>query len=179
MIAAICCPGQSLMKTWPSAPIVYDLVIAVNSAAKLVAADWIAASDKSWYRGLLPADLRPRCGFCCMDDAVGDCRAFAPGCRVVAWDDIPLVSAQYRAGRPMNWTVQVALGLAQHFGAHTVDLYGADGRYSTSTVDAAGYAGEDRTAERWEREERDLAYTTDLLLSQGCTVNRILWSPVP
>ncbi len=55
-------------------------------------------------------------------------------------------------------------------GARHVDLFGADCR---GTTDVSGYEGEDRTLERWRREELDLAATFQLLADHGTTVNRV------
>lgn len=151
----------------------HDLVITVNAAANLMDSDWVCAADKSWYRGLLkPCVLPPRGGYLVAPDAEADARAFTSS-QVITWENVSLIHRHHAQGRPINWSVQAALCFADQLGASRVILYGADGRNSTGTVDAAGYGGEDRTAERWEREEHDLAYTIKMLAGLGTTVQRI------
>ena len=177
MIAAILCPGQSLMQTWPNAGPVYDLVLTVNTAGKLIQGDWLCAGDKSFFRGLLGDCPRPRSGILCTPESVyGAIIWGAPdiaGSQVIGWPEVPLIEEHTKRGRPINWTVQSALCFAAHLGTLHVDLYGADGAASTSTIDASGYRGEDRTAERWAREESDLSWTRTILAEFGTTVNRI------
>ncbi len=172
MIAAICCPGQSLPAVWPPADS-HDLVFAVNSAAKLIPHDWLCAGDKSWFRGLLGDIQRPALGILTSVDSITDAREWMPFGPIIGWDAVPLIGEHARLGRPINWSVQSAMCHAAHLGAKLVRLYGADGINSTSTIDASGYKGEDRTRDRWEREERDLAFTTELLAGSGVTVERI------
>ncbi len=64
MIAAVLCPGPSLLRVWPSAR-QYDVVLAVNTAGKLMPSDWLCAGDKAFYRGLLGDCPRPRQGILC------------------------------------------------------------------------------------------------------------------
>ena len=172
MIAAIVCPGQSMMVTWPTAA-GHELVMAVNAAGKMMPHDWLCAGDKSWFRGLLGDSGRPALGILTSPDAIADAREWMPFGPILAWDAVPLIGEHARRGRPINWSIQSAMCHAAHLGAKTVRIYGADGARSTSTVDASGYAGEDRTADRWEREENDLAFTTALLGEHGVTVERI------
>lgn len=173
MIAAVCCPGQSLMRRWMESTTKHDLVITVNAAANLMDADWVCAADKSWYRGLLkPCVLPPRVGYLVAPDAAADARAFTSS-QVITWENVALIHRHFKEGRPVNWSVQAALCLAEQLGADHVILYGADGRRSVGTIDASGYKGEDRTAERWEREENDLAFTIAMLAGRGTTVERI------
>lgn len=173
MIIAICCPGQSMVRRWSEAQTKHDLVIAVNAAAKLIEADWICAPDKVWYRGLFGTDVKhPRAGYLVAPDALTDARSFTTA-QVLTWDNVALIHQHKAEGRPINWGVQSALCFAEQLGADHVILYGADGRRSVGTIDASGYKGEDRTAERWEREENDLAFTIAMLASRGTTVQRI------
>jgi hypothetical protein len=173
VIAAICCPGQSLMRRWSERTTSHDLVIAVNNAAKLIDSDWVCAADKSWYRGLFGTEIKPpRTGYLVAPDAADDAQAFTAS-QVITWENVALIHQHAKQGRPINWSVQSALCLAEQLGARHVILYGADGRRSVGPIDAAGYRGEDRTAERWEREERDIAYTVEMLAGLGTTVQRI------
>lgn len=173
MIVAVCCPGQSLMRRWSERTVSHDLVIAVNAAAKLIESDWVCAADKSWYRGLLGSEVKhPRAGYLVAPDAAGDAKVFTAA-QVITWENVALIHQHFKEGRPVNWSVQAALCLAEQLGARHVTLYGADGRRSVGTIDASGYKGEDRTTERWEREENDLAFTIAMLAGRGTTVQRI------
>lgn len=173
MIVAICCPGQSLMRRWTETTASHDLLITVNAAANLMRSDWVCAADKSWYRGLLSPTVRPRHGYLVAPDARTDALTFANGLEVLTWENVSLIHQHTAEGRPINWSVQAALCFAEQLGADEIILYGADGRNSTSTVDASGYGGEDRTPDRWEREERDLAYTIAMLNGRSTKVTRI------
>jgi hypothetical protein len=90
------------------------------------------------------------------------------GLEWLSWFDL----AWYRENndrRPVSWSVQIALLHAGQYASH-IDLYGADCR---GTTDATGYNGENRTDDRWQREEADLSSTIALLNEHGVTVNRI------
>lgn len=174
MIIAICCPGQSFVRRWSEATSKHDLVIAVNAAAKFTESDWVCAADKVWYRGLFGSEVKPpRIGYLVSNDAVKDAKQFSPDHAVLGWENVALIHEHTKQGRPINWSVQAALCLADQLGADHVILYGADGRKSVGTIDASGYKGEDRSAERWEREESDLAFTIAMLAGRNTTVQRI------
>jgi hypothetical protein len=176
MIAAIYCPGPSLR--WHVAnpfefmrPRDYDVTWAVNTALKLVDADWFAAGDITLFRGLV-GPHRPRLG-CFTMAATRDQMQSDPGwanLRWRIWSDAPLIDAHERSGRPINWSLQSALCHAVALGVRHVDLYGCD---LAGTTDATGYVGEDRSADRWARERSDLDYTIALLAPHGLTVRRI------
>lgn len=175
MIAAVCCPGPSLPSRWPGRA-AYEVVWAVNRALITVPdADWLSAGDPVIYTRLLPAGCRPRVGAVAMPTTVetvsGD-PAWA-GLTWVRWDHLPLIDQHKLRGRPLAWSVQVALCHAAHLGAAHVDLYGADGAAAGTAIDCTGYPGEDRTPERWRREELDLALTIELLAELGITIHRI------
>ena len=173
MIVAILCPGPSLMQTWSDDGPRYDQIFTVNTAAKLVRGDWLCAGDKCFFRGLLGDTPRPHAGILTCPDSLTDACRWAPGMLVNTWADIPLIGEHHRRGRPINWTIQAALCMAAEMGARNVDLYGADGAASTTPIDASGYRGEDRTSERWAREESDLSWTRTILAELGTIVNRI------
>ncbi len=173
MIAAVLCPGPSLMRTWPMAAIIYDLVLTVNTAAKLVRGDWLCAGDKCFFRGLLGGAPRPLTGILTCPDSLTDAREWAPSSLVRTWKDSPIIDCHHARGRPINWTVQSALCHARHLGAERVDLYGCDGAAGNQVEDATGYRGEDRSAERWAREESDIEWTRSILAEFGATVHRI------
>lgn len=173
MIVAICCPGQSLMRRWTESTGKHDLLITVNAAANLMRSDWVCAADKSWYRGLLSPTVPPRRGYLVAPDARADALAFANGLEVLTWENVSLIHQHTTEGRPINWSVQAALCFAEQLGAREIFLYGADGIKSTTTVDASGYKGEDRTPDRWQREEHDLAYTIAMIQGRSTTVHRI------
>lgn len=176
MIAAIYCPGPSLRThiERKGADVLlagYDRTWAVNNALKLVDTDWLAAGDSAWFNGLL-GPHRPRVGVVTMgsnrktvaDDASWRDRA------IITWDDVPLIAEHHRRGRPINWSLQSALCHATQLGAKRIEVYGCD---LVGTTDAAGYKGEDRSAERWARELLDLEFTANLLAEHGTTVTRI------
>ncbi len=173
MIAAVLCPGQSLMQTWPNAGPVYDLVLTVNTAGKLIQGDWLCAGDAVLYRRVMGDCQRPRAGILCAPASVDD--AMEWGCSLPVWDwsAVRLIGEHETRGRGINWTVQSALCMAAELGTKVIDLYGCDGAASTSTIDAAGHPGDDRGAERWKREESDLSWTRTILAEFGTTVNRI------
>lgn len=173
MIVAIACPGQSFARRWAESTVRHDAVIAVNAAAKLVDSDWVCAADPAWYRGLFGSEVKhPRSGYLVAPHAADDARAFTQA-EVITWDNVSLIHEHFKQGRPISWSVQAALCLAEQLGAREVILYGADGRRSVGTIDASGYKGEDRSAERWEREESDLAFTIAMLADRKTTVQRI------
>jgi hypothetical protein len=173
--AAVCCPGPSLPRRWPGRA-GYDLVWAVNRALIPVPdADWLSAGDPVLFTGLLPVGCRPRVGAVTMDptiDAVRDLPAWA-GLAWVPWSALALVAAHKPRGRPIAWSVQVALCHAAELGATQVDLYGADGAAAGTPLDCTGYAGEDRSIERWRREALDLVLTIELLAAVGVTTTTI------
>lgn len=177
MIAAIYCPGPSLR--WHcnrpnefSPPSWYDQTWAVNTAIKLVCGDWLAAGDAVFFAGLL-GDHRPGVGVITMRDSVAAARAWAPGREIANWDAAPLIAEHKARGAPINWSLQSALCHAHARGAELVDVYGCD---LAGTVDATGYAGENRNDDRWARERRDLDITIALLAEHGTTVRRITTS---
>lgn len=171
MIAAVCCPGPSLPDRWPGRA-GYAEVWAVNRALLAVPdADWLAAGDVVLYQNALLGEARPRVGCLTMPDSV---QFMGPSWgRVVLWDQVPAIAVHRRRGAPINWSVQSALCHAAWRGATRIDLYGCDNAASGTPVDCTGYAGEARTAERWEREERDLAITFALLAESRVTIHRI------
>ncbi len=170
---AVLCPGPSLMRTWPLAEIVYDKVLTVNTAAKLVRGDWLCAGDKCFFRGLLGDAPRPRDGVLTCPDSLTDAREWSPRTQVDSWDAVSAIDLHRQRGRPINWTVQSALCLAKSLGALRVDLYGCDGAAGGQVEDATGYRGEDRSAERWEREASDIEWTRSILAEFGIIVHRM------
>lgn len=175
MRVAVCCPGPSLPIRWPGRA-GYDLVYAVNRALIPVSdADWLSAGDPPLFTGLLPDGCRPRTGVVSMEttiDQVADIPGWA-GLTWVGWRSIPLLDAHKPRGRPISWSVQVALCHAAQLGAVHIDLFGADGAASGTAFDCTGYVGEDRTPERWRREALDLDLTVALLAERSVAVHRI------
>ncbi len=174
MRIAVCCPGPSLPHLWPGR-FWYDRVWAVNRALLVVPdADWLSAGDPVLYTGLLPG-CRPRVGAITMDATIPQVcdRPEWSGLAWVGWDAIPLIAAHKPHGRPLAWSVQVALCHAAQLGATAIDLYGADGAAAGTPIDCTGYAGEDRTPERWRREAADLALTRSLLAQRGVAVHSL------
>jgi hypothetical protein len=176
---AIVCPGPSLPRVWrPWSADCYDLVVAVNRALLVVPdADWLSAGDEVVFRRLLPG-VRPRIGVITMTATIPEVRDLPAwrGLKWIGWKDVPLIEEHQRRGRPLAWSVQAALCLAAAKGAAAVDLYGADGIAGGQVEDCTGHPGDDRTLERWKREELDLALSTDLLAELGVAVTRI---PIP
>jgi hypothetical protein len=174
MIIAICSPGQSMVRRWAERNAPHDLVLTVNAAAKVVESDWVCAADKVWYRGLFgDTAKRPRIGYLTAPDAINDAKAYDPGKEMRDWPSVPLIGRHHEQGRPIAWSIQSAMCFAAQLGARHVILYGADGAKSVGTIDASGYKGEDRTDDRWAREERDMAFTTEMLAGEGISVERI------
>ncbi len=175
MRVAVCCPGPSLPARWPGRAD-YDLVWAVNRALITVPeADWLSAGDAILYTSLLPLECRPRIGAVTTDGTIEEISG-APswaGIIWVGWGSIPRIHAHKAHGRPLSWSMQVALCHAGQLKAKHIDLYGADGAAGGTPIDCTGYAGEDRTPERWRREELDLALTIELLAADGIVINRI------
>ena len=172
MIAAIFCPGPSLLQILPTMRYwMYGATWAVNSAAKVMATDWLSAGDKSWYRGLLGEIPRPRVGALVCPDATSDARAWVGvGLAVVDWIEVPFIGEHQRRGKPINYSMQAALCHAAVLGATAIDLFGCD---LAGREDCTGYLGEDRNDDRWRRERAGLEQTTALLSELGITVRRI------
>ncbi|MBA3589962.1 hypothetical protein [Methylibium sp.] len=151
------------------------MVYAVNRALITVPdADWLSAGDMPIFQGLLPAGLRPAVGVVTMDDVADHLRR-QPGwslLRLVGWGGVQMIAAHAARGRPLAWSVQVALCHAAE-SATSIDLYGCDGAAGGTPIDCTGYTGPDRSDERWAREELDLAVTVDLIAARGVTVHRI------
>lgn len=178
MIAAVLTPGPSLSRISSVDLSAYDVTWAVNTAIKLVRADWLAAGDpEAVKRSIGP--FRPRLGLLTMGTTakeIENCPTWS-GIRIATWSDVPTIDEHERRGRPLSWSIQTALCHAAHLGARRIDLYGCD-LYRPDfdpwqTVDAAGYQGEDRNRQRWERERRDIELTTSILAEAGATVQRI------
>lgn len=172
---AVCCPGPSLPARWTGRA-GYDVVYAVNRAMITVPdADWLSAGDPVLYTGLLPSGCRPRVGAVSMGPTIAEVASLPAwaGMRWVDWQDVPLIQVHHQRGRPLAWSMQAALCHAAHIGAKHVDLFGADGAASTTPIDCTGHPGEDRTRERWGREELDLALSIELLAAAGTTVHRL------
>lgn len=175
MKVAVCCPGPSLPRRWAGRA-GFDLVVAVNRAMITVPdADWLSAGDIGFYESLLPASARPRIGVVTMDGHLPRIAADPTwtGRALVGWDAVPLIAEHARRGRALAWSVQVALCQAAHLGARHVDLVGCDGAAGGQVEDCTGYPGESRGADRWAREEIDLALTFTLLSELGVAVRRI------
>lgn len=170
MIVAVCCPGPSLLRTYAGFGGDYDTVWAINTAIKVVSADWLSGGDLAVYD--LAGDFRPRVGALATPDTVRRLRDRPTWAALAlrSWDDVPGIAAQQAAGRPINWSMQAALLHAAHLGARRIDLYGCD---LAGVPDCTGYAGEDRTADRWQREARGLSETTQYLAEHGVAVQRI------
>ncbi len=162
MRVAVVCPGPSLPHRWLSwSADRYDLVVAVNRALLVVPdADWLSAGDPVLFTRLLPG-VRPRVGVVTMGTTVSECSGLPAwaGLAWVSWSQIPLIAKHHARGRPLNWSVQAALCHAHRLGA--------------AAIDCTGHAGEDRTPERWRREDEDLALTVQLLADAGVAVTRI------
>ncbi len=176
MIAAIYCPGPSLRTHIERSGVDvllcgYQRTWAVNNALKLIRADWLAAGDSAWFNGLL-GPRRPGVGVLTMADnrkAIAGDESWK-GRVIATWGEVPLIDEHHRRGRPINWSLQSALCQAAMLDAKRIDLYGCD---MAGVEDAAGYRGEDRSDDRWERERGDLDFTITLLADHGITVNRI------
>lgn len=178
MIAAVLTPGPSLSRIASVDLSPYHATWAVNTAIKLVRADWLAAGDPEAVKRSI-GNARPRLGLLTMGSTakqVADCPTWH-GLHMTTWSDIPLIEEHEKRGRPLSWSVQTALCHAAHFGAERIDLYGCDifrpDFDPWQTADAAGYHGEDRNRQRWERERLDLELTTQLLAESGTTIKRI------
>lgn len=171
MKAAVLCPGPSLQ--FLRSPVVgYDATWAVNTALKLQDADWFSAADMPLYKGLV-ADRRPRIGALTMGSTMEKARTLPDWLGVkkwVPWSNVSFIDRHVKTGRHINWSLQAALCHAAELGAKTIDIYGCD---LAGTVDASGYGGEERTEDRWQREARDLQFTTEFLSGHGVTINRI------
>jgi hypothetical protein len=171
MIAAVCCPGPSLLETWiPLRWHAYGLVIAVNRALLHVNADVLCAGDIPIFQGAL-GDHRPLDLVFTMEDSARFMRD-DPAWRGIQWKHwhtCPGVSEHMQAGH-LEWSVQYAL-LYAATRADAIHLYGCDqsgGHYANGDA-----APGDLHPERWERERRDLAVTIHLLAARGVTVERI------
>jgi hypothetical protein len=170
---AVCCPGPSLPARWPGRA-GYDAVYAVNRALRVIDADWLAAGDSVLYEGDLLGAYRPRLGCVTMAE-VAERFAADPswaGLRWARWQDLALVAVHADRGRPMMWSVQLALCHAAESGAAAIDLIGADGAASGTIIDCTGHAGEARGPDRWAREARDLDLTIALLAERGIAITR-------
>ena len=84
---------------------------------------------------------------------------------------MPLIAAHADRGRAINWSLQAALCHAAQLGAQTIDIYGCD---LIGVDDATGYKGEDRTGDRWKRENADLSFTIHILQQHNVTVRRLI-----
>lgn len=172
MKVAVCCPGPSLPTTWMGRH-PYDAVWAVNRALIVVDADWLSAGDPPIFDGLLPPEAKPRLGVITMKDTLVRFKPMWPDLLWHSWEEYGLMDEHAAFGRPLSWSVQAALCHAFALGAKRIDLFGCDGVRSTTTIDCTGYAGEDRSQDRWQREALDLGTTYGILGACGVTFNHI------
>ncbi len=177
MIAAVLCPGPSLMRA-PIDLAQYKATWSVNTAIRLIKTDWLAAGDPNAVQRAIGA-YRPRLGLLTMGataKAIEGCPSWH-GLHITTWDDVPLIEEHNAKGNPMSWSVQTALCHASHMGATRIDLYGCDlfrpDFDPWQTADASGYHGEDRNRSRWDREREDLRETFSILADHGTTIQRI------
>lgn len=169
--AAILCPGPSLLNYDLEQLVAYDKTYAVNTAIKIYHADILSAGDITMVRGVIGSH-RPTQTLITMGsvaDQIKDDPAWS-GIELCAWSSVPLIAKHKELGRPINWSVQVALCHAAHIGMQSIDLIGCDMR---GDADATGYGGEDRTEDRWKRERSDIEFTKSLLHGMGAAVHRV------
>lgn len=162
MIASILCPGPSLPLTWrPDG----TLVIAVNRAASMHAADWWAFCDADIFRD---------------SAALGKPKIFTSRASVerlrkrnyyvdpgMLSDEVDVHDNTWR-----TFTKTMAIVLAFKLGAHAIYIYGDD---QTEAPDADGVMprGANRTPERWRDERAHVAKLQTYLAEHRVTVERI------
>lgn len=178
MIAAVFTPGPSLSRVVRRDPPRYALTWAVNTAIRLIPADWLAAGDPNAVKGSI-GEHRPRIGLLTMGttvEAIAGCPSWS-GIDIATWNDVPLIAEHEARGKAVSWSIQTALAHACHLGARRIDLYGCDIFRADfdpwQVADASGYGGEDRNRTRWDREREDLQHTFSILADHGTTVQRI------
>ncbi len=174
MRVAICCPGKSLPNRWRSRD-GFDLVWAVNRAILLIPADWLSAGDMPMFNGLAESS-RPLVGVLTLPDTVGQVshRPTWSHLKYTGWHECPTIQEHKRRYRPIDWSVQAAMCHACDLGAKEITLFGCDfGEGSSEGEDCTGYAGEDRTPERWRRERDGMAATYSLMADCAVSVTRI------
>jgi hypothetical protein len=165
MKVAILSAGPSLKRTWRGND-QYMFTIAVNHALSAERTDWLAAGDAPTLVQL--GARRPFIGVWTMRHIA---EAGVPGwenVRMIPFNDMP---GWVGLSRPANWSIQAALAGAYGLGATSVDVYGHD---MAGTLDVSGRDGEDRSAERWERERADWQSSCDYMLARGITIRRII-----
>ncbi len=162
MKAAVCCPGNSLLYRWPG-DYAYAGVWAVNRALLVVAADWLSAGDPTLFNDNLLQNKYPRMGVITMADTIPQVRHLDGwgGLEWTAWEKSRHFN-EHKIGRPVNWSVQAALLHACDLGATHIDLYGCDSIHTKTREDCTGYLGQDRTLERWKREEEVVIIYIDI-----------------
>ena len=163
MIASILCPGPSLPLTWRSDG---TLVIAVNRAASMHAADWWAFCDADIFRDS-PAIGKPRIftSRASVDRLRKRNYFVEPG---LLSDDLNLIDNTWR-----TFTKTMAIALAYHLGAKAIYLYGDD---QTEAPDADGVMprGANRTPERWRDERAHVAKLQTFLDSRRVHMERVI-----
>lgn len=168
MRAAIISAGPSAAATWHGGD--YDMVIAVNQGLAICDADWLVAGDANCVLRQL-GERRPRCGVFTMGDEVKNVRNLWPNSLVDRFDILPGITG---LPRPFNWSIQGALAVADFFRFSHIDVYGCD---MIPGPDVGGKTGDDRTADRWKRESKDLHDSVSMLRAHGRVVHRITTFP--
>jgi hypothetical protein len=159
----ICSAGPSLRDHLavfrPSAPL-----IAVNRGALFTPCDWLVAGDITTINALAEAGVRPRIAVCTLSATAG----LLPQGHCPAWrDDMPpLITWEELPGHGQSWcrrgvdegfSLNAACALAHQIGlswpAVLIEILGHD---ASASPDCGGHTDADRSAGRWQREEREL-----------------------
>jgi hypothetical protein len=151
VIAAILCPGPSLVETCISdaSLSVFDVVIAVNRAIMLrpgieKSVHWHACGD---WDTLYSIPSKPTVGICSQRDVAritkaGQHAALYAGLRWEAWEDL---------GVGPGYSTISAIALAAKLGAEHLMVFGDD---KNGTLDWDGTPGRLRNGDRWDRERQ-------------------------
>jgi hypothetical protein len=170
MRACVVCPGPSLTKiAGARLHERYDLLVGVNRAAELLPCGWWVALDVRTF-GMTRPIGRPVL-------VVSDAHFRKMG---LEWPEARafehLAPATFAArGLPPDWSTKgllVAIVLAHVRGATVIDCAGVDWT-GVEDFDGKTFAGQKRTARRWEREARQFARLSDALGRRGVAVRRV------
>jgi hypothetical protein len=175
---AVLCEGPSLFRTYhpvtrgldPEPDAAYDLVIAVNRAAKWFEADFLVCKDGKRKKDVVPVGSPML--IMGTEDQWRKLKRDNPELaamphRCVAGDiDLPKGPVEW-----VTYSESLAIAWAWQCGARRIDTYGNDWSGKAS---ADGWAGAGRRDEwRWERQARIFDGLSRMLAERGCSVRRI------
>jgi hypothetical protein len=169
MEVGILCPGPSLNR-WLAAPVIHDLMIAVNGAATAVECDWWVGVDANPYRWWTPKG-NPK--------------------RLTSWTAHRMLEQEGKLGNASwtlcenlptdckrdppwtNYSMTAAMVLADHLGADRIVIHGCDWKGAEYFDGPGPGLPADFSDYRWKNEQWIYGHVEGWLRNHGVEVERV------